>query len=69
MYVVYFYDSIGVKVVALSFGTLKDAFLYARTFARNQRMSHDQLFIEYCHGGGCQLIGDIGQVALEYFSG
>ena len=51
------------------FSSLKDCFWYGRKFARNQGLTHDELYIELCAGGpSCKLLGDLGSVAMEHFA-
>ena len=65
MYAVVIYDELGTKVVLMTFSSLRDAFRYARQFRISQRMSDDQVYIEYSHGGGSQLVGNVAQVGLS----
>ena len=66
MYCVVVYDSVGVKIVLMSFASLRDAFAYARFWRKGHREYSDaDVFIEVHGGRGAVLVGDIGAVAAQ----
>ena len=74
MYQAFYYDLFdelraGEMIILMSFGTLRDAFNYARKWRISQRFYTDaDVFISYTHGSGSKLLGDLGSVAMEHFA-
>jgi len=64
MYTVNVYTDTGVKIVLLTFSSLKDAFNYARLWCRSHKeYTHADVLIEQIGNHGSVLIGDMAAVA------
>ena len=66
MYQLFYYDELGNMIILLSFGSLRDALAYGRRWRRSQPgLADSDVYVQYAHGGGSQLLGNLAEVAIR----